>query len=258
MSWKAFSSALVVLCALAGQPCRADFEAQLLQRFQNKNQSAAEKLKQEAAENLARAASTGNPEPRKYLDLLQENLRRLQEDSQLPRAERDSLLQQVKERVQSLKEEVARLTPKVPDLALELAKAPPDTDADAPTRERHRRVSPIFNTGAGFQVTPVVSPGRRFVRIGISGGFMGLHSFGLNTTASVPDGGTVVLGGFGSVSEGRSEFGPPGLSGIPYVSRLFRNTGYSRLVSRSSISASVRIIDLHEEEERFLQSGGGR
>jgi hypothetical protein len=258
MSWKAFSVLSAASWLLAAQIGRADFESQLLQRFQNKNQSAADKLKQDVAENLARAASTGDPEPKKYLERLQANLRQLQDDSYLPKTERDSLIEQVNVRVQILKEEVAKLTPKVPDLPLEITKAKEDTETDVVPRERRRRVAPIFNSQSSFQVTPVVSPGRRWVRIGISGGFsgFGLRSAFVNTTVSVPDGGTVVVGGLGTVSEGRSEFGPPGLSNVPYVSRLFKNVGYSRRVSRTSISASVRIIDLHEEEELFLRSGG--
>jgi hypothetical protein len=171
MPGKAFLlSAIVGLCT--GQVSQADFESQLLRRFQNKNQSSAEKLKEEVTENLARAASTGDPQPKKYLELLRDNLRRLQDDSCLPRAERARLIQQVGERVQRLKEEVAKLAPKVPDLPLEGAKAKEEADPDAPPHEGRRRVAPIFNSQASFSATPVVSPGRRWVRIGISGGFV--------------------------------------------------------------------------------------
>ena len=45
---------------------------------------------------------------------------------------------------------------------------------------------------------------------------------------SVPDGGTVLLGGLKPLSEGRNEFGPPVLSKIPYINRLFKNVGYGR------------------------------
>jgi hypothetical protein len=45
---------------------------------------------------------------------------------------------------------------------------------------------------------------------------------------SVPDGGPVLLGGLKTLSEGRNKFGPPILSKIPYVNRLFKNVGYCR------------------------------
>ena len=48
------------------------------------------------------------------------------------------------------------------------------------------------------------------------------------TTVSVPDGGTVLLGGIKRLSEGRNEFGVPLLSKVPYVNRLFRNVGIGR------------------------------
>ncbi|MGI9427919.1 MAG: hypothetical protein ACR2NM_04635, partial [Bythopirellula sp.] len=45
------------------------------------------------------------------------------------------------------------------------------------------------------------------------------------TTVSVPDGGTVLLGGIKRLREGRNEFGVPLLSKVPYIDRLFRNVG---------------------------------
>ena len=45
------------------------------------------------------------------------------------------------------------------------------------------------------------------------------------TTVSVPDGGTVLLGGIKRLCEGRNEFGVPLLSKMPYINRLFRNVG---------------------------------
>src|SRR5262249_1374926 len=45
------------------------------------------------------------------------------------------------------------------------------------------------------------------------------------TTVSVPDGGTVLLGGIKRLREGRVMNGVPILNQIPYISRLFKNTG---------------------------------
>ena len=48
----------------------------------------------------------------------------------------------------------------------------------------------------------------------------------------------------------RSEFGPPGLGRLPYISRGPRNVGYGRSAVSGRVTASVRIIDLREEEYR--------
>ena len=48
------------------------------------------------------------------------------------------------------------------------------------------------------------------------------------TTVSVPDGGSVLLGGIKRLSEGRNEFGVPILNKIPYVNRLFKNVAVGR------------------------------
>ncbi len=50
----------------------------------------------------------------------------------------------------------------------------------------------------------------------------------VTTTVSVPDGGTVLLGGIKRLSEGRNEFGVPILDEIPYLNRLFKNVGIGR------------------------------
>ena len=73
----------------------------------------------------------------------------------------------------------------------------------------------------------------------------------VNTTVNVPDGGTVLLGGLKTMSEGRTEFGPPILSKIPYLSRLFRNTAFGREGQSLMIMVTPRII-INEEEERIF------
>ena len=74
------------------------------------------------------------------------------------------------------------------------------------------------------------------------------------TTVSVPDGGTVLLGGIKRLSEGRSEFGVPMLNKIPYVSRLFRNVGIGRETQSLMMMVTPRII-IQEEEEALLFGG---
>ncbi len=73
----------------------------------------------------------------------------------------------------------------------------------------------------------------------------------LNTTVNVPDGGTVLLGGLKTLSEGRNEFGPPILSKIPYLNRLFKNVAYGRDGQSLMIMVTPRIIINEEEEQIF-------
>src|SRR5262249_29472996 len=74
-----------------------------------------------------------------------------------------------------------------------------------------------------------------------------------NTTVNVPDGGTVLLGGFKFLAEERTEYGPPILSKIPYLSRLFRNGGWSRDGSTLIYLVTARVIMVDEEERLFLR-----
>jgi type II secretory pathway component GspD/PulD (secretin) len=77
-----------------------------------------------------------------------------------------------------------------------------------------------------------------------------ITSVSVSTTVAVPDGGTVIMGGMKRLSEARSEYGPPILSKIPYLSRLFKNTGYGRDTESLLIMVTPRIIIQEEEEER--------
>ncbi len=73
----------------------------------------------------------------------------------------------------------------------------------------------------------------------------------VNTTVSVPDGGTILLGGLKRLREGRVERGTPILSKIPYISRLFKNTGIGRETSTLMMTVTPRIIIPEEEEEQL-------
>ncbi|MEN6557862.1 MAG: hypothetical protein ABFC54_06755, partial [Thermoguttaceae bacterium] len=70
----------------------------------------------------------------------------------------------------------------------------------------------------------------------------------VTTTVSVPDGGTVLLGGIKRLSEGRSEYGVPMLNKIPYLNRLFSNVGIGRESQSLMMMVTPRII-IQEEEE---------
>jgi type II secretory pathway component GspD/PulD (secretin) len=141
--------------------------------------------------------------------------------------------------------------------------------------------------GLGLFIQPVVSADRRFVRLNIQQSFVSLISgtigFPITTVITpvfenggtgqptpytqflqqprfsnletqtvvvVPDGGTVVLGGLKYMTEGRNEFGPPVLSKIPYLNRLFKNVAYGREGRSILIMITPRVIINREEQER--------
>ena len=147
---------------------------------------------------------------------------------------------------------------------------------------------PLGGTGGAITIAvqPVVSADRRFVRINLpvtlaaqsgavvplfpittfitpvfEGGSQGVPipftqflqqpafvTLTINTTVVCPDGGTVLLGGLKKLSEGRNEFGPPFLSKIPYLNRLFKNVGIVRETQHVMIMVTPRIIINSEEE----------
>jgi len=72
----------------------------------------------------------------------------------------------------------------------------------------------------------------------------------VQTTVSVPDGGTALLGGISRASEGSVTRGVPMLSKVPGASRLFKNRGIGRDVGLSQMTVTPRIIILEEEELR--------
>jgi len=73
----------------------------------------------------------------------------------------------------------------------------------------------------------------------------------VSTTVSVPDGGTVLLGGIKRLREARNELGVPMLSKLPYINRLFRNIGIGRETQSLMLMVTPRIIIQEEEEEKL-------
>src|SRR5437667_620270 len=101
-------------------------------------------------------------------------------------------------------------------------------------------ITPVFEGGAVGQPIPFT----QFLQQPV------FNTITVLTSVSVPDGGTVLLGGLKRMSEGRNEFGPPILSKLPYINRLFKNVGYGRETESLLIMVTPRIIINAEEEER--------
>lgn len=78
-----------------------------------------------------------------------------------------------------------------------------------------------------------------------------IASISVQTSVSVPDGGTVLLGGIKRLREGRNMAGVPILNKIPYISRLFKNSGVGRETSSIMLMVTPRIV-IHEEEQELL------
>jgi general secretion pathway protein D len=73
----------------------------------------------------------------------------------------------------------------------------------------------------------------------------------VTTTVSVPDGGTILLGGIKRLAEGRTERGLPLMSKLPYINRLFKNVGIGRETESLMMMVTPRIIIQEEDEERL-------
>ena len=64
------------------------------------------------------------------------------------------------------------------------------------------------------------------------------------------------MGGLKLMNEQRNELGPPILSKIPFINRLFKNVGYGRLTRNLMIMVTPRIVIQAEEETRQTGVGG--
>jgi len=129
-------------------------------------------------------------------------------------------------------------------------------------------VAPLL-TGASLDVLAVVSADRRYVTMQIqpsvqslnsivnlplgNGGFVQLPNITtqtLQTIVTVPDGGTLLLGGQRLSDEIEREGGTPGLDKIPVLNRLFSNRGKVRDEKTLLILIRPKIIMPTEEEDK--------
>ncbi len=90
------------------------------------------------------------------------------------------------------------------------------------------------------------------VREGVTIQLPVLATTSVNTVVSVPDGGTILMGGIKRMREQRIERGVPMLSSIPYVNRLFTNVGVSRETTNLMMMVTPRIIIQAEEEKKQI------
>jgi general secretion pathway protein D len=145
----------------------------------------------------------------------------------------------------------------------------------------------VITTGVQMNVQPVVSADRRFVRLYFNANLCDLdspeadllpvmapvtpkgadgstnkpvlftqfiqkprlHKVAIDKTLCIPEGGTAVLSAGKRVRQVRTEYGPPTLSKIPYVNRMFKNVGYGRETENLLVLVTPRVI-VSEEVER--------
>lgn len=166
---------------LAGGALGSDFEAQLLKKFQNDNQAAAQRLKQEVEGLLAQADAYRTAEPERALALYQKCLPLLGEP-QWNSEDRKKLERKVSDGVRQAKASVEQKRLEEASQAASLKKdnAAAGLKSYYPLSPMQPVVSPPlffapvvtpFPSNIALQTTPVVSADRRYVRIGVSGGF---------------------------------------------------------------------------------------
>jgi type II secretory pathway component GspD/PulD (secretin) len=119
----------------------------------------------------------------------------------------------------------------------------------------------LLRTGLRLTARPDVSADRRFVKVELCVDHAELaagpptlprpelarHSCAL--TACVPDGATVVLGGFKTAGEAEKECAPPVVNNIPYLNRLFANAHCGPEAQRVLMLVTPRVVVAEEKEE---------
>jgi hypothetical protein len=78
----------------------------------------------------------------------------------------------------------------------------------------------------------------------------------IDSTTVIPEGQTLLLGGVKMLAEERNEFGPPVLSKIPYLNRMFKTVGYGRETVSMLIMVTPRIIAKEDEPNPKTENGG--
>jgi len=79
----------------------------------------------------------------------------------------------------------------------------------------------------------------------------------VNTTVSVPDRGSALVGGINRASSGSTSRGVPIVGKVPGLNRLFNNRGIGSARSASQFRVNATIIDLHEMDQQILGGSPG-
>jgi hypothetical protein len=154
-------AALAVLVANPTIAWTDDFETALLRKFQRQNSKDDQQVKRDVETNLTRALAISPIEPEKALDLLRQAREWLDSADKLPRAERDALARRLDD---GFRDARARI-----ESQKQLAKTPVPVKDDGKILLGPNNAP--FTSSASATVTPIVLPGRRWVRIGFAGGF---------------------------------------------------------------------------------------
>ncbi len=96
----------------------------------------------------------------------------------------------------------------------------------------------ILNLSGNFTVVPVELPVLSVTTI--------------KTTVTVPDGGTVLVGGLKREIANKAQIGIPGLMDIPSLNLLSGRKGMSKLRSNLFVLINAKITVVREEEERVF------
>ena len=135
----------------------------------------------------------------------------------------------------------------------------------------------IINSGAILEVRPTVSHDRRYTSLEVkptlatelqpripapvtlAGGFTTIPIElpvitiqKLRSTITVPDGGTVLLGGLKNMDEFEGESGVPFLMQIPLLNNLFRRQAFHKLRASLVVLIKSDITIIREEEKRVF------
>src|SRR5262249_54297831 len=121
-------------------------------------------------------------------------------------------------------------------------------DPTVPLEPRTTEIAPVFEGGA--QGVPV--PFTQFIQK------PRIEKLSFEKTLAIPDGGWAVLPGGRMRTGSRTEFGPPVLSRIPYINRLFKNVGCGRTTSHvlMLVTAHGLIGGAEEQAEKGACVGG--
>jgi hypothetical protein len=173
------TSAALVLASV--QSTWAQGDSDLLQRFQQQNQQAALKARQQIEKNVTEALSISAQDPDRALELLRQGREWLAEAGALSRPEKVALARKLDDgfrdaraRLES-RAEAARLAA----LMAQPPKSPEPVTAADGRRAAKSQITPIifvpnivpYPVGGTVTVAPVISADRRWVRINFSGGF---------------------------------------------------------------------------------------